>query len=77
MTFEAYLFVLVRCEDLVNSLLPQEIVFQLIRVLTAARGWRRIHPVQLLRPFLPRLLLLHPLQLLQLTLLLLLLTELV
>ena len=72
-----HLGVVVRREHLINTLLAQQVVLQLVRILTAPRRRRRIHPFQLIRPLSPRLLLLHPLELLQLPFLLLLLAQMV
>ena len=76
-TDPAYLLVLISRQNLVDPLLPQQIVLQVIGVLVATGCGGRIHPVQLFLSLLAGLLFLHPLQLLWLPLLLLLLAELI
>lgn len=72
-----YLVILVRREHLVHTLLPKEVVLQLISILTSPRSRSCVHPFQFIRSFLPRLLFLKSLQLLQLSFFLLLLAKLV
>lgn len=74
---EAHLGVVICRQNLIDPLLPQQIILKLSRILAASRGWRRVHPFQLLCSFLPRLFLLQSLQFLQLPLLFLFFTKLV
>lgn len=62
-----YLRILVGCQDLVDSFFTQQVILQIVGILTAPRGRRRVHPFQFLRSLLPSLLLLQSLKLLELS----------
>ena len=74
---QTHLVVLISREDLINSLLSQQIVLKVVRRRPAPCRWRRVHPLKFLLPFLPRLFLLKPLKFLELSLFFLLLPKLV
>lgn len=63
---QLYLFVLGSDQNLVNAFLTQQVIFQVICILTGPRGRCSIHPFQFLFTLFPCLFLLQTLEFLQL-----------
>lgn len=64
-------------QDLIHTFLAQQVVLQVVRILTGASRWSSVHPFQLLCSLLPGLFFLKSLELLQLPFLFLFLSQLI